>query len=346
MRSTNTTLPGLAGTILARTRDAIAEHAARRHDTRQYFTGGNALIAEWNHRESKDIDYIIRTADPATVREIVQEVGRTIGARVESVERGQVQRLHFDDLPDDYHLDVIVHDLTEQIDERQIVIDNKTERTASVCEILYQKMKCRGYAAPGRDALDIAIARRNAPAELQKAVNAMRRTDVEDMTTAFRLGGYTYKKTMERTVLLTDEARRIAGNLPSEAETAAADARYTKIELAVEPNDGIATITTTCAIGKHTVRIDEPSTIEQVLRRTWIDKAIEARGTSAAAITNELADAMKSRIVWKKRFTEETIRTGQSQEMQHPLGQAPRPVPERPPTKLPAPTKATRGIER
>lgn len=296
---------GGARRVWLRTRRAVADRMRREDRVTHHLAGGSLLAAQWGHRESSDMDMILKGVDMEEAARIVKDIGTATNGRLRFLKQGTVQRLEYDDLPEGSHLDVMVDDMVRDVEETTVVVEGRKEVVATNAEVLARKMHSRGYAAPARDALDVALARHKDPAALEKAVNSLTRSRFMDMLTAYDHGRYTYDKTIGRTRLLTDQAREIAGDLPNEARRAASAARYTELTIRVDGRSRTAFVTTRSRLRSGTMEWSDPASTTRALQTGWYDRAMEARQTSPRTVEEEINEALTTGRSWEKTFPAE-----------------------------------------
>lgn len=297
-------IAGGARDVWLRARRAVTERLSH-EDVKHHLAGGSMLAAQWGHRESSDMDMILKGVDIEEAARIMKDIGTATNGRLRFLKQGTVQRLEYDDLPEGRHLDAMLDDNVRDVEEMTVVVEGRKETVATNAEVLARKMHSRGYAAPARDALDAALARREDPVSLEKAVNSLTRNRYMDMLTAYDYGRYTYEKTIGRTKLLTEQAKRIGKNLPAEARSAATAARYTEMTIRVDGRTQTASVTTKSGLRTETREWTDPASTRRILQNGWYDRAMEARQTSPLAVEEEIDEALTSGRSWEKTFPAE-----------------------------------------
>ncbi len=101
---------GGARRVWPRTRRAVADRMRLEDKVTHHLAGGSLLAAQGGHRESSDVDVILKGVDLEEAVRIVKDIGTATNGRLRFLKQGTVQRLEYDDMPEGSHLDVMVDD--------------------------------------------------------------------------------------------------------------------------------------------------------------------------------------------------------------------------------------------
>lgn len=81
---------GGARRVWLRTRRAVADRMRREDKVTHHLAGGSMLAAQWGHRESSDMDMILKGVDMEEAARIVKDIGTATSGRLRFLKQGTV----------------------------------------------------------------------------------------------------------------------------------------------------------------------------------------------------------------------------------------------------------------
>ena len=198
-------LPKSAGALWRRIgpdlRDAMSE--ILQPDETWRMGGATILAAEWKHRDSIDIDLVLEPVDDNTDRlrhrrgSAFDDAMKRAGA--ERIVRGprQVVVLFADT---QHRLDIFETRTVPRGSERTLLVNGRSETVLDPAQILYGKLKGRGFESPVKDVYDVAVAIKVDRPALERAVNAIDHDDIELIAARWVTLSDDYQRDASRTI--------------------------------------------------------------------------------------------------------------------------------------------------
>lgn len=143
-------MAGAPRELFARIHRALQRHL-RPHTTGgegPCLTGGGILEARWDHRESRDIDIVIRARTRGDVREALDTAASEAGGY--RVEGPEIDRIEFPDHTKDEHVDVSFVKPNPLGGAKQATVDGQKATVLSDAQIMTGKLEHRRLSGARR----------------------------------------------------------------------------------------------------------------------------------------------------------------------------------------------------
>ena len=291
-----------------RLRESMREILTR--GERWTMTGGTILTARYGHRSSNDID--LQLAPSAADRLIAKRCPHFMASMSELGATGGYQGVR----------QIVVAFRGSELDlwqrregqkrhpegtERNVSVDERTERVESNAQILYGKLKRASRKAPVRDLYDFGVAWEIDRQSLQTAVNLQPREEMNTLRKRWHDTAQTYARDAETDIKNVPERfAHIQADPAGHAAMATEAATWTVGELRYE-NKRLKW-RTTCHDGATNTRATEARDVEGVrdwMRQTGVGRFIELNepertdAITASAIETAQRRPAGSKTIWR-----------------------------------------------
>ena len=258
--------------------------------------GGSALAARWKHRWSKDLDIIVGTEtefarlteaeNPGLWREM-----RAAGAT--TIESEGTLRFKFGER----QIEILGDELTPGTGQELVELgcgDAVVRATMlSPAQILYSKLRHRGFGAPVRDLYDMAVAWQRARGALAIAVNARPERLVRIAAWTWDAQNDDYRKDAEAELRdVPAEYEHIQENPGSHAATAVTESRYQVMTIEVAPPAVVARYGSERLERQAVYKTS--AEVRERFEADGLNAALKARGWNPGRILKEATAALES----------------------------------------------------
>lgn len=188
-------LPALAADLLARTGEPLKDALADITDARGWWLGGGSILAaQWQHRESTDLDIFmpgdlsVAPLDPrwddGFLKTMRAAGGQTFNVQARSVKIGFPHG----------RLEITALDAVPALLPRRVTVDGVDLLVLQNASILTGKLYGRGMRMPARDVFDMCVAASEDPAALRCAVNHISTVTRVEVAHLLRQGAARYRE--------------------------------------------------------------------------------------------------------------------------------------------------------
>ena len=194
--------------------------------------GGTVLAAQWNHRESTDIDLKIEREAILGSLHPKRNPGITTWAREAGATRIAGNQRQLVISFGQSRLDIFCGTSRPLQAQHSRLIDGQEEKVQNNSQILYGKIRGRGLTAPVRDLYDVAVVRSTDRSSLEQAVNCLQRDLLERIATQWEALEERYRAAAERRLRgIPQRYRNISEYPAATAATAVLDCRYRRVDV-------------------------------------------------------------------------------------------------------------------
>lgn len=314
-------LPEPARQLWIQTRDILTNLGSPEHPWRIHLGGGTILAARLKHRQSTDIDIVVRNTKYLTT--LIQKDENNLATRLggRSLRRNDTQiKVKLE------HgiIDLSAAQVRPKNGAHRVKIDNRPQHVLSTTQILRGKLERAAEPAPVRDVYDvIRVAHDDEFADQLVAAYSMlsqyQKDAIETMWN--RLDGE-YERQAKKYLRLTEKPCADLRHLGSTAAKALNEHRLTRLVIELN-HDKVSTKRTTLN-GRTFTERSNPNTITELYRKNGVDEVLDVHGLTTHEIAQRIAisraEGLNAVILdttqpnTRHRFAVETTSTKRSRE--------------------------------
>lgn len=286
-------LAGAPRELFARIHRALQRHL-RPHTTDgegPCLTGGGILEARWDHRESRDIEIVIRARTRGDVREALDAAASEAGGY--RVQGPEIDHIEFPDHTKDEHVDVSFVKPNPHGGAKQATVDGQKATVLSTAQIMTGKLEHRGLHSPARAVFDVAVCGLLDPPALEAAVNALRPEKQKSLIRIYALLADTLAEQAASLGGVRPEFEAIRRQPARAATEAVTAAQYRRVRITTsERGDTSIETTTRQRIARH--RCTSREELLEVLDERGLNAFLEAHDRDPVLIAEVACTAMET----------------------------------------------------